>query len=256
MNLRCNMKRFIWIFSIIIIVIVAVFSYQYFIQNNEEHNKKMFDVVMSEKMQQLYDQSQDWAKPLQFDVHDSRLHGDYKVLSEFLLNYWMQNIEARNQYLRELQTEKWEQFLNVDRLEMDKKNNFKESTQMLIDVRKSAEKYQKITSENKKQSLNNVNNLKLNPEMKKALYDKLESNMKVQKSDSLFVNEIQIMDKADIMLDMLKKYKWQVQDHQILFYEDAQVKKFNALYQDILNQYAKIDQKKEQNAEAVTTDNP
>ena len=35
-------------------------------------------------MNQLYDQAQDWTKPVQLDIHDKRLAGHYKQVSEFL----------------------------------------------------------------------------------------------------------------------------------------------------------------------------
>lgn len=88
------------------------------------------------------------------------------------------------------------------------------------------------------------------------MVEKLKNTQKVNKENSLVANEVQIIHRADEMLEMLKKYKWQIKDHQILFYEDAQVKKFNTLYQSVLKQDAKIEEKKEQNAEAVTTENP
>lgn len=248
------MKRLIWILSLIILIIAAVFFYQYSMRNNEEHNKKMFDVVMTEKMQDLYDQAQDWSKPLQFDIHDRRLHGDYKVLSEFLLQVWSNNIETRNTYLRTLKQNHWDQFLNVQRLEKDKANGFKESDQILENVHKAMDVYQKENEQNKKQALAKAATLQMSEGKKQALLEKLKNNQQVIKEDSLFANELQIIHKADDMLDMLKKYKWQVKDQQILFYEDAQVKKFNALYQSVLKQDAKIEEKKIQNAEAVTSD--
>lgn len=160
------MKRLIWIFSLIIIVIAGFFFYRYSIQNNEEHNKKMFDVVMTEKMQQLYDQSQDWSKPMQFDIHDQRLHGDYKILSEFLLQAWLQNIETRNTYLRTLKQNNWDQFLNVERLEKDKANAFKESDQILANVHQAMDQYQKQNEENKKQALEKAQTLNLSQDKK------------------------------------------------------------------------------------------
>lgn len=58
----------------------------------------------------LYDQAQDWSKPVQLDIHDRRLAGNYKKISELLLNYWVQNINARNAYLRALKAAQWDTF--------------------------------------------------------------------------------------------------------------------------------------------------
>lgn len=102
----------------------------------------MFDVVMTEKMNQLYEQAQDWSKPVELNIHDKRLAGHYKQISEFLLSYWIQNINARNAYLRELKAAKWDTFLNVERLDLDKKQKFVETEKMLADVRMASDQYQ------------------------------------------------------------------------------------------------------------------
>ena len=86
------------------------FTYQHIKQQQAKDSSQMFDVVMTEKMNQLYDQAQDWSKPVQLDIHDKRLAGHYKQISEFLLSYWIQNINARNAYLRELKAAKWDTF--------------------------------------------------------------------------------------------------------------------------------------------------
>lgn len=115
------MRRFV-IFLIFLITVVAfIMGYQHYSLKKNEAERQTFDLVMSEKMGQLYEQAQDWSKPIQLNVHDERLHGDYKVLSEFVLNYWVKNAETRNQYLRELKAVKWEHFLNVNRLDNDRK---------------------------------------------------------------------------------------------------------------------------------------
>ena len=102
---------------------VLFFTYQYIKQQQAKDSSQMFDVVMTEKMNQLYDQYQDWTKPVQLDIQDKRLAGHYKQVSEFLLSYWVQNVNARNEYLRELKAAKWDTFLNVDRLDHDKNKN-------------------------------------------------------------------------------------------------------------------------------------
>ena len=96
------MRRFLLFAAVIVICISSFFFYQYHVQQKAANTEQMFEVVMAEKMRELYDQAQDWSKPVQMNVHDDRLSGDYKLMSEFLLNYWMQNVEARNHYLRQL----------------------------------------------------------------------------------------------------------------------------------------------------------
>lgn len=63
---------------------VLFFTYQHIKQQQAKDSSQMFDVVMTEKMNQLYDQAQDWTKPVQLDIHDKRLAGHYKQVSEFL----------------------------------------------------------------------------------------------------------------------------------------------------------------------------
>ena len=50
---------------------------------------------------------------------------------------------------------------------------------------------------------------------------------------------------------MLKTYPWQREDNKILFKETAQVKKFNALYQDVLSLNQKMDKIKQNNVEVL-----
>ncbi len=114
-----------------VIAAIVFFSYQHIKQQQAKDSSEMFDVVMSEKMSELYEQAQDWSKPVQLDIHDKRLAGHYKQVSEFLLNYWVQNVNARNEYLRELKAAKWDTFLNVDRLDIDKKQKYTETEKML-----------------------------------------------------------------------------------------------------------------------------
>lgn len=60
-----------------------IFFYQHYQQQRVLNNQKMFDVVMSEKMRALYMQAQDWSTPVQLDIHDDRLSGDYKKCQSF-----------------------------------------------------------------------------------------------------------------------------------------------------------------------------
>ena len=152
-------------FVLLILLVGCVFWFyknsQY--QRDDVYNREMFDVVMAEKMQQLYDQAQNWEQPIHLDVHDKRLYGDYKIMSEFLLNYWMQNAEARNLYLRELKAAKWDQFLDVDRLDQDRQHNYVETTQMLADVKMIETNYLQDNSESQQHFLNQARSLSIHP---------------------------------------------------------------------------------------------
>ena len=244
--------RRIWIVvGIIIIAIAAWFYIEHESAQRNAANRQMFDVVMSEKMEQLYNQAQDWSKPVQLNVHDDRLKGDYKILSEFLLNYWMSNVETRNQYLRELKAVKWDQFLDVNRLDADRKHGYTETENMLKVAHQVTQQYQQQNFNNKKAAIAEAKALPIDREIRNPLQAKLEQNLKVDQENSLIVLELEILTKADAMFEMLKKYPWQKQGDKILFAQDAQVKQFNALYQDILRLNLEIEQKKKQNTQAV-----
>ncbi|MDF2536887.1 MAG: hypothetical protein K0R18_3049 [Bacillales bacterium] len=237
--------------SLVVITSIIFFTYQHIKQQQAKDSSQMFDVVMTEKMNQLYDQAQDWSKPVQLDIHDKRLAGHYKQISEFLLSYWIQNINARNEYLRELKAAKWDTFLNVDRLDIDKKQKYVETEKMLIDVRTASDKYQTQYEKIHKTFLTKVQELSVDAEMRQLLEMKLGTQQKADKDHAIFMIELQILDKAEEMFKLLKNYEWQKKDQMILFHENAQVKKFNQLYQDVLKLNAKVEKIKKRNVAAL-----
>ena len=245
------MRRFLFLLGLVVICIGSFLLYQHQLQQRAADSKQMFEVVMAEKMRELYDQAQDWSKPIQLNVHDDRLSGDYKLMSEFLLSYWMQNVEARNVYLRQLKAANWDTFLDVERLDQDRQKGYRETEKMLHDVRKISTEYginrQKIQAD----SLEQAKNLAIHNEMRKSLQEKLQNNLKTDKEHDIFPIEQQVIEKAQAMFDMLKTYPWQREDNKILFKETAQVKKFNALYQDVLNLNQKMDKIKQNNVEVL-----
>ena len=245
------MRRFLFLLGLVVICIGSFLLYQHQLQQRAADSKQMFEVEMAEKMRELYDQAQDWSKPIQLNVHDDRLSGDYKLMSEFLLSYWMQNVEARNAYLRQLKAANWDTFLDVERLDQDRQKGYRETEKMLHDVRKISTEYginrQKIQAD----SLEQAKNLAIHNEMRKSLQEKLQNNLKTDKEHDIFPIEQQVIEKAQAMFDMLKTYPWQREDNKILFKETAQVKKFNALYQDVLSLNQKMDKIKQNNVEVL-----
>lgn len=241
----------IMIVSLIVIAGLVFFSYQNFQQRKARDSSQMFDMVMSEKMNQLYDQAQDWSTPVQLNIHDKRLAGNYKKISEFLLNYWIENINARNAYLRALKAAKWDTFLNVDRLELDKTQNYAETETMLAAVSEASEQYQVQYEKIHQAFLTEAQNLSVEPEMRVLLERKLGSNEKVGQDHVIFLIELKILDKAKQMFGLLKQYPWEKKDGMILFHENVQVRKFNSLYQDVLKLNAKIEKIKQKNIAAL-----
>ncbi|MDR7018019.1 hypothetical protein [Acinetobacter sp. 3657] len=245
------MRRFLLFVAVIAICIGSFFLYQHKLQQRAENNKQMFDVVMAEKMRELYDQAQDWSTPVQLDVQDDRLSGDYKLMSEFLLTYWMQNVEARNEYLRALKAANWDTFLNVERLDRDRKQDYKETQQMLSDVRKVSAGYEQTRQKIQLDALEQAKSLSIQRDMRDLLQAKLESNLNADQSQDIFAIEQQILEKAEVMFDLLKTHQWQRKNNTILFYENAPVKKFNTLYQDVLKLNSQMEKIKNNNVEVL-----
>jgi len=107
------------VFLILALVTCSVFGwmfYQYSVQHNELSQLKNYQTVLYEKAELIYEQAQDWSKPIDVNVTDQRLEGDYKIMAEFVLDDMIQNAEERNQYLRELKAIHWDKFLNIERL--------------------------------------------------------------------------------------------------------------------------------------------
>lgn len=245
------MRRFLLFLGVIILCVGSFFLYQQHLQQRAVNNQQMFEVVMAEKMRELYDQAQDWSTPIKLNVHDDRLAGDYKLMSEFLLNYWKQNVEARNHYLRKLKAANWDTFLDVERLDRDRQQDYSETEKMLTDVRRISAEYEQEREQIQRSSLEQAKKLSIHNEMRKSLQAKLQSNLKVDKAHDIFSVEQKIIEKAQAMFDLLKKYQWQMKDKMILFHETAQVKKFNSLYQDVLKLNAKIERIKKNNVEVL-----
>lgn len=245
------MRRFLFFLALVVICIGSFFLYQHRLQQHAANSQQMFEVVMAEKMRELYDQAQDWSTPVKLDVHDPRLSGDHKVMSEFLLTYWMQNIEARNHYLRQLKEVHWDTFLDVERLDQDRQRNYRETEQMLADVNKISAEYEQERQHIQLRALEQAKSLAIHHDMRKSLQEKLENNLKADKAHDIFPIEQQIITKAQAMFDMLKNNQWQRRDKTILFHETSQVKRFNTLYQEVLRLNSKMEKIKKNNAEVL-----
>jgi uncharacterized protein (UPF0305 family) len=92
--------------------------------------------------------------------------------------YWVQNVNARNEYLRELKAAKWDTFLNVDRLDHDKKQKYAETEKMLADVRKASDQYQSEYEKIHKTFLAKIQELSVDKEMRQILEMKLGAQQK------------------------------------------------------------------------------
>ena len=238
------------ILILIFILVVSLCGYFFYHEKNQIQavNREMFDKVMSEKMETLYVQARNWKKPLQMTVSDDRLDGDYKVMSEFILQYWMDNIEARNSYLRQLDQAKWDEFLNAERLEKDRKGAYQQTHQMLNAVRKATTEYEKKHAQIFEKALVDVEGLNVDGKMREAMKQKLLHSREENDETALLQIELQIIGKAEEMFSLLRQHQWLRKGKTFLFAKDAQVRQFNVLYAEILEFQAQIDELKRKNA--------
>ncbi|MEF9958230.1 MAG: hypothetical protein RR767_13685, partial [Acinetobacter sp.] len=87
-------------------------------------------------------------------------------------------------------------------------------------MRQAMLNYQKQNAQNKKDALAQLKSLDLKADLKKPLQSKLEQNTQLDEGNSLILNELQILTKAEAMFEMLKKYEWEAKGRQILFKND------------------------------------
>ncbi|WP_212139143.1 hypothetical protein, partial [Burkholderia stagnalis] len=133
--------------------------YQYSAQQKEAAQFDAYQVVLLEKTEQIFQQAQNWEKPIEIDLSDARLKGDYKVMSDFILGQMLQRAEARNQYIRDLKALNWDKFLDIDRLVKDKKNNYQETEQMLQQVHAVVDAYEQKTTQQEENALEQAKHL-------------------------------------------------------------------------------------------------
>lgn len=218
-------------------------------EDSEDIQRQKFDLVMSEKIEQLYAQAKDWKTPTKLDIQDDRLEGDYKHLSEFLLKYWIDNVESRNQYLRELDLAKWDEFLDIRRLESDKKNKYKNTEKMFSEVKLIRSNYEERYDQVYVKALQDLEALELNAHLKEQMKEKLIHSREHNDEQAVFKLELEIMKKAEQMFEFIKKNPWTRRNQTFMFKKDSEVKEFNAMYKDLLNFQIEIENLKIKNAE-------
>ncbi|MDH0711869.1 hypothetical protein N5B96_03960 [Acinetobacter johnsonii] len=239
---------------ILVLATSAVFGwmfYQYSQQQKEQQQLQRYETVLYEKTEQIYKQAQDWTTPIQVDVKDPRLTGDYQIMAEFVLSHMLQNAEARNQYLRDLKALNWDQFLNIDRLSKDKKNNYAETEQMLKDVHAVVESYAQQVEQRQKEAIAQAKDLAISSRFRYQLTDSMKASEKSHEATRLFSLEQQNLAKADQIFLVLKNNQWEKKNNTFMFYEDAPLQQFNALYKEILALNSQMKQVEKQTQKEV-----
>ena len=242
------------IFLILILATCSVFGwmfYQYSVQQKELSQLHSYQTVLYEKAELIYQQAQDWSQPINIQVSDPRLQGDYKVMADFVLSQMIQNAEARNKYLRDLKAIHWDQFLNIDRLDQDRKHKFAETEQMLQQAHLLAAQYQQQSQQREDNTLARAKQLSIKAPLRHQLINSLRDSRDNDQSHALFALEQQVLNKADALFQILKNNKWEKKNKTFMFYQDQPLKQFNALYQEILQLNAEMEKIKKQNRKAV-----
>lgn len=242
------------IFLILGLATAAVFGglfYQYHVQQQESAQLEQYQKVLYEKTDLIYAQAKDWNTPIEVDVSDPRLHGDYEVMANFVLSQMIQSAEARNAYLRELKAIHWDDFLNIQRLSKDKKQDYQETDLMLQQAHALATEYQVKIEQAQQNALEQAKQLPIQSRYRQQLAENLRESAKQNEALALFEIEKQVLEKADQIFLVLKNNRWENKNNTFMFYDDKALKQFNTLYQEVVKLNSQIQQIQQQNRIAL-----
>ena len=242
------------IFLILGLATAAVFGglfYQYHVQQQESAQLEQYQKVLYEKTDLIYAQAKDWNTPIEVDVSDPRLHGDYEVMANFVLSQMIQSAEARNAYLRELKAIHWDDFLNIQRLSKDKKQDYQETDLMLQQAHALATEYQVKIEQAQQNALEQAKQLPIQSRYRQQLAENLRESAKQNEALALFEIEKQVLEKADQIFLVLKNNRWENKSNTFMFYDDKALKQFNTLYQEVVKLNSQMQQIQQQNRTAL-----
>lgn len=232
------MPRILIILTAATVLIFGGMFYQYREQQKEADQLQLYQTVLLEKTELIFKQAQDADQPIQVNVTDPRLQGDYQVMANFVLTQMIQNAEARNAYIRQLKALDWDRFLDIDRLAADKKQDYEATADMLKNVHAAVESYEQKMQQFEQNSLEQAKKLPIKSRYRHQLIQSLRESQQSDDSQALYALEQQSLAKADAIFLVLKNNKWEKKGKTFMFYEDAPLAQFNALYKEIsaLNQ--------------------
>lgn len=247
------MKRVVLVIAAATFSIFGYMIYQYKVQQNELAQLEVYQSVIQDKGQLIFESAQKWQKPISVDLDTSNLDDDYKIMADFVLNFMVQSAEARNTYLRELKALNWDKFLDVNRLDKDKKNKYEETEIMFIAVKEVMTRYQESMVHRDELALNEAKHLKVNQRFRRYLTESFKEVVKQNNGQELFELEQQSFAKAQALFAILKESKWQAKSNMFMFQGDDHVKQFNQIYKEMLEldkQMKKVSQKNQRAIEA------
>ncbi len=226
------------VFMIVAAVTLAIFIglfYQNSVQQKHQAELLEYETVLEEKTESIAQQAQDWSKPIQIELEDDRLDGDYAIMAEFMLGQLRDSAEERNQYLRDLKAANWQNFLNIDRLAKDQAQGYKETEAMLKQVHQIVNSYQQKIQQRDAELIDKAQQLDIKNRYRQQLSLTLKDSQQNSNAHVIFEIEKQTLAKADALFAVLKKHKWQKKNNTFMFYDDKAVQEFNALYKEILH---------------------
>ena len=240
-----------------LVIAAATFSifgymiYQYKVQQNELAQLEVYQSVIQDEGQLIFEAAQKWQKPISVDLNTSNLDDDYKIMADFVLNFMVQSAEARNTYLRELKALNWDKFLDVNRLDKDKKNKYEETEIMFIAVKEVMTRYQESMVHRDELALNEAKHLKVNQRFRRYLTESFKEVVKQNNGQELFELEQQSFAKAQALFAILKESKWQAKNNMFMFQGDDHVKQFNKIYKEMIELDKQMKMVSQKNQKAI-----
>lgn len=242
------------IFIVLALATVSVFAllfYQYSVQKQEAVALGEYELVLNEKTEAIYKQAKNWQSPIEIKVDDDRLEGDYAEMAAFILGSMRDNAELRNQYLRDLKAQNWDRFLDISRLAKDQKQGYTETEAMLKAVTDIVQEYDLQTQNRDALLIQTAKQLDIKNRYRQQLISNLQENLNSDAANAIFVLEKQSLSKANQLFALLKQYKWQNKNNMVMFYDDAPIQPFNALYQDMVDLNHQMEQIKLNNRQQI-----
>lgn len=242
------------IFIVLALATVSVFAllfYQYSVQKQEAVALGEYELVLNEKTEAIYKQAKNWQSPIEIKVDDDRLEGDYAEMAAFILGSMRDNAELRNQYLRDLKAQNWDRFLDISRLAKDQKQGYTETEAMLKAVTDIVQEYDLQTQNRDALLIQTAKQLDIKNRYRQQLISNLQENLNSDAANAIFALEKQSLSKANQLFALLKQYKWQNKNNMVMFYDDAPIEPFNALYQDMVDLNHQMEQIKLNNRQQI-----
>lgn len=228
------MHKIVLLIAAVTLSIFGFMFYQYQQQKKELLQFELYQQVFDQKSAQIYQQATDWSKPIVIDTHDSRLSAEYQTMLDFVLKIMQQKIELRNQYLRELKQADWDQFLNIQRLEQDKQQNYVQTEKMLQQVDAAMQQYQQNVQQQQASIKNKIKALAIKARFRRYLTEVLVDHQAVNQNQTLFELEKLRFQEAQQLFQLLKQHDWVNQKQMFRFSDEKIVAQFNTLYQHIV----------------------